>query len=31
MQGRAPGSFYHYNGIQAWQVEQSGEVKNVYA
>jgi hypothetical protein len=23
--------FYHYNAIQAWQVEANGEVKNVYA
>jgi sulfane dehydrogenase subunit SoxC len=23
--------FYHYNAIQAWSVEQSGEVTNVYA
>lgn len=30
MQGRAPGSFYHYNGIQAWQVDASGAVRNVY-
>ena len=22
---------YHYNAIQAWQVEANGEVKNVYA
>src|SRR5262249_55025776 len=22
---------YHYNAIQAWQVETNGEVKNVYA
>jgi sulfane dehydrogenase subunit SoxC len=22
---------YHYNAIQAWQVETSGEVKHVYA
>ena len=22
---------YHYNAIQAWQVESTGEVKNVYA
>ncbi len=31
MQGRAANSFYHYNGIQAWQVSQDGEVTNVYA
>jgi len=31
LQGRANGAFYHYNGIQAWQVESSGEVSNVYA
>jgi sulfane dehydrogenase subunit SoxC len=24
-------AFYHYNAIQAWQVEANGEVKNVYA
>jgi sulfane dehydrogenase subunit SoxC len=31
MKGRALGTFYHYNGIQAWQVNGDGEVKNVYA
>lgn len=29
--GRANGAFYHYNGIQAWAVSESGEVTNVYA
>jgi len=24
-------AFYHYNGIQAWQVAENGEVTNVYA
>lgn len=27
---RAAGSFYHYNGIQAWQVGEDGEVRNVH-
>jgi sulfane dehydrogenase subunit SoxC len=31
MQGRANRTFYHYNGIQAWQVSANGEVTNVYA
>jgi sulfane dehydrogenase subunit SoxC len=31
MKGRANGSFYHYNGIQAWQISRGGEVNNVYA
>jgi sulfane dehydrogenase subunit SoxC len=26
----SPGSFYHYNGIQSWQVSSDGMVKNVY-
>jgi sulfane dehydrogenase subunit SoxC len=30
MTGRAPGAFYHYNGIQAWQVGTDGELNNVY-
>ena len=30
LKGRAPGSFYHYNGIQAWQVDSNGAVRNVY-
>ncbi len=30
MRGRAPGSFYHYNGIQAWAVNEQGEARNVY-
>ena len=30
LQGRATGSFYHYNGIQAWQVETDGKLRNVY-
>ena len=29
--GRHPGAFYHYNGIQAWRIDQAGEVSNVYA
>jgi sulfane dehydrogenase subunit SoxC len=29
--GRSPAAFYHYNGIQAWQISESGEVNNVYA
>lgn len=31
MAGRAAGSFYHYNGIQAWRVTDRGELHNVYA
>ena len=31
MAGRAPGSIYHYNGIQAWAVDRQGASKNVYA
>ncbi|TDJ32487.1 MAG: sulfite dehydrogenase [Gammaproteobacteria bacterium] len=31
LQGRANGAFYHYNGIQAWAVNEAGEVANVYA
>ncbi len=31
LEGRANGAFYHYNGIQAWAVSDSGEVTNVYA
>jgi sulfane dehydrogenase subunit SoxC len=31
MRGRASNSFYHYNGIQAWQVSTAGEISNVYA
>jgi len=27
---RSPTTFYHYNGIQAWQVAKDGEVTNVY-
>ena len=30
LQGRAVGTFYHYNGIQAWQVNRDGRVSNVY-
>jgi sulfane dehydrogenase subunit SoxC len=26
----SPMGFYHYNGIQSWQVNAAGEVKNVY-
>jgi sulfane dehydrogenase subunit SoxC len=29
--GRAPEAFYHYNGIQAWAVNESGASRNVYA
>jgi sulfane dehydrogenase subunit SoxC len=28
---RHAGSFYHYNGIQAWLISEAGEVSNVYA
>jgi sulfane dehydrogenase subunit SoxC len=31
LEGRAKGAFYHYNGIQAWAVSDSGEITNVYA
>lgn len=30
MKGRAPQSFYHYNGIQSWAVSAEGESRNVY-
>jgi sulfane dehydrogenase subunit SoxC len=30
LQGRAVGTFYHYNGIQAWRVNSDGTVNNVY-
>ncbi|MDH4047715.1 MAG: sulfite dehydrogenase [Gammaproteobacteria bacterium] len=30
LEGRAVGTFYHYNGIQAWQVNRDGSVNNVY-
>ena len=30
MAGRAPESFYHYNGIQAWGVNEEGVSRNVY-
>lgn len=30
LEGRASNSFYHVNGIQAWQVGADGEVRNVY-
>jgi sulfane dehydrogenase subunit SoxC len=29
--GRANGAIYHVNGIQAWQVNEDGTVRNVYA
>lgn len=29
--GRASNTIYHYNGIQAWQVDADGELHNVYA
>ena len=31
MQARGPGSFYHYNAIQAWAVSAQGALANVYA
>lgn len=31
LKGRAVGTFYHYNGIQAWRISAIGEVTNVYA
>ncbi len=31
LRDRSSAAFYHYNGIQAWQVAGSGEVTNVYA
>ena len=31
LEGRASGSFYHYNGIQAWAVSEAGSLNNVYA
>jgi sulfane dehydrogenase subunit SoxC len=31
LDGRSNVAFYHYNGIQAWQVGANGEVSNVYA
>jgi sulfane dehydrogenase subunit SoxC len=31
LEGRAVGTFYHYNGIQAWHINGDGEVSNVYA
>lgn len=30
LDGRASNSFYHYNGIQAWRVDEDGELHNVY-
>lgn len=30
LEGRASNSFYHYNGLQAWRVAESGELNNVY-
>ncbi len=30
MAGRAPESFYHYNGMQAWAVNPEGASRNVY-
>jgi len=30
LDGRASNSFYHYNGLQAWQVDTDGELHNVY-
>lgn len=31
LQGRSPTTIYHYNGVQAWQIGENGEVANVYA
>jgi len=31
LRDRSSAAFYHYNGIQAWQVAENGEVTNVYA
>ena len=31
MENRASNSFYHFNGIQAWQIDREGEASNVYA
>ena len=31
LEGRSRAAFYHYNGIQAWRIDASGEVTNVYA
>ena len=28
--GRAENSFYHYNAIQAWSINEAGESSNVY-
>lgn len=30
LEGKASNAFYHFNGIQAWQVGADGEVRNVY-
>lgn len=30
MRGRAPESFYHFNGMQAWAVDVQGGISNVY-
>jgi len=30
LRGRASGSFYHYNALQAWQIDANGESTNVY-
>jgi len=30
MADRAVGTFYHYNGIQAWNIGEDGEVRNVH-
>ncbi len=30
MLGRGSGSFYHVNAIQAWQIDEQGEARNVY-
>jgi len=31
LENRSSGFFYHYNGIQAWRIADTGEVTNVYA
>lgn len=30
LEGRASNSFYHYNGIQAWAIDEQGAARNVY-
>lgn len=31
LEARGPRSFYHYNGIQSWNIDAKGEVTNVHA